>query len=500
MQNSDESLERLPGLIRKLVAEYLGDIDDPPYEQRLNELAVLIDPHYDDTWVNLSASTNAHSDRNLETIKSFLDEPRLKDQSIIALKACHAEATREAAQYPTKRQNAIASIPTDVWTSKILPNLDNSSVLALILSCKFFNNRSQQTVLRRKNRKLLVELVLANNTSEVQPLLAACATNDTIKNLIPDLLRPYHDCIREHSPFYVAAMDRNKPMFDLLVNRLPQQNHALYELVYLVISNQGKMQGKEWKFEVETFLKNNDPFLIFEPGPDGLSPLQIAAADKDIHMLLALLKQEFRANLEVNNELTLKEKWERCVPALLKDLPHEVQSTTLRQLQAVQANGWLIDAAPYTKAYSIFNKYMSDENWYAIGKLQRTMPLHARADIYSHGSNRREGAIPSYYERCGSRAIRFRDSDLFSYLSGLGTSFSLLRGAVAAGGCRLVGGLWAWGVGRKLARRVAKDSSALTRHFEVRTQQLDIIVNALELLQQKVNNINPVIQQSPSML
>lgn len=190
-----------------------------------------------------------------------------------------------------------------MWTSKILPNLDNTSVLALILSCKFFNNRSQQTVLRRKNRKLLVELVLANKTSEVQQLLDACATNDTIKNLIPDLLRPYPGCIREHSPFYVAAMDRNKPMFDLLVSRLPQQNHALYELVYLVISNQGEMQGEVWKFEVETFLKNNDPLLIFKPGPDGLSPLQIAAADKDkdIHMLLSLLNQKLRANLEVNN-------------------------------------------------------------------------------------------------------------------------------------------------------------------------------------------------------
>jgi len=130
--------------------------------------------------------------------------------------------------------------------------------------------------------------------------------------------------------------------------------------------------------------------------------LQIAAADKDIHMLLALLKpltnnpsklEELRTNLETNNEMTLKEKWEMCVRALLKDLPSEAQSTTLHQLQAVQENGWLIDEKPYLEAYnflaeiSFFRQLFTmdvENKMLAIEELQRTMPIYALADIYCH--------------------------------------------------------------------------------------------------------------------
>jgi len=272
MQNSDESLEWLPRLIRNLVAEYLGDIDDPLYESRLKKLTVLIYPRYVISTAIHAATSDSHSVFNFDQIKRELDNLSQKEICRQALKQCHAEATSRYQQYQTRQHNAIMSVPTDVWTSKILPNVHNRDLLSWAYSCRHFNSKSQPTLSLRKRRQELVKLVMNNKLKEVRDLLNQCVTNNTIKNrLVPDLLRPYQGCIGKHSPFYVAAMCRNWPAFHLLISMLPQQHLKLYDLVYLVISNQGKMQGAEWQFDVAAYLNEHDPYLIFEPGPDGLS-------------------------------------------------------------------------------------------------------------------------------------------------------------------------------------------------------------------------------------
>jgi len=69
--------------------------------------------------------------------------------------------------------------------------------------------------------------------------------------------------------------------------------------------------------------------LIFTPGIDGLSALQLAAAELDVHMVLALLLpftnnlDEVHAKLQAiaeRNDLTPEEQWQQHTSLLLKSI------------------------------------------------------------------------------------------------------------------------------------------------------------------------------------
>lgn len=502
MQNSDESLNWLPGLIRKLATEYLGRmINHQSYQERLDDLDTLI-INFDEL-INPDESVcpfrmnfqNIQRYARFNTLKVFMSEPPIRDASLKALKEFHMEATTALAEELMRLPNALKAIPTQVWTWKILPSLENRSLNAFAQSCKLFQNQSKHSFSRRYNRHLLAELIQKNMTSEVQDLLATCAPNDTIKTSItPELLLPYEGGIREHSPFYVAAMNRYKPMFDLLVSKLPQPNLKLHELLYLVISNEGNMHLRTWKFQAETFLNDNDPTLIFQPGPDGLSPFQIAAVDKDIHMLLTLLTvlkkiyPHSSGDFELIEEWNLEQNWQKRVWWLIEDCPISILNTLVNQLKAVGELGAyftesrrkapfnsLTEAKPYLRLYSDSTVFTLN----AIGKVQNLMPLHARADIFfhSHGSNQRENIVTlSYYKRCDSRFFRL-DHDLFLSFSELGGKV-LVRGSYPT--CRLIPDSCPESSFEPLKAHMKMDALAIDRFFEVRTKQLHDLYESLE--------------------
>jgi len=349
--------------------------------------------------------------------------------------------------------------------------------------------------------------------------------------------RPFN---REKSEVYQAAWHEDETKYNAVIEEARKTEAELKKyakvdkLQYLVITgfaNKDSSKAKE-HLQAETFIREHIEKLgtahlklaseiIFRAGNMGPSALQLAAAELDIHMVLALLlpftnnPDEVRADQQKiadRNDLTPQEQWQQRTSILLKALPENIRKTALEQLKTVKEKNWMVKGEAIKKAYEdciakitnalllggynalLLGGYdykvrivkdawkLADIAWRFIGECQTKLSRALLLDCYFN-PQRSNKVCPHFYEAQLPRVFKFWNDDLLfpDLIKKLGRGIDSAEGfgiyrswlgevwAAWAGGWRDGGGL---GV---------EDLNAVTHAFEVKPAQLDWIIDQLTL-------------------
>ncbi len=301
---------------------------------------------------------------------------------------------------------------------------------------------------------------------------------------------------RKYSPTYAVAWTGDKKSYQLLANKLYPHTPELNALAFLVITgleNKGienariHLQAEEYIHHITNVKPELFHNLIITPSVDGLSTLQLAAAEEDTEMLLALLRPytndptsvaKRQAEINSNDDLTPKEKWKQQMRVVLNNLSDYIRIAAAKQLVAVKNNHWIVDIKPLMKAYA-------DKDWRLIGKHQGHLSRAFLADAFFHPDRSNnpcphfsEARLPREFRPLNNRPLFFSTyksaASIFTIYyreySKLGSEFFI---------CRLDGDRAQYAEFRA-GRDVGCDLASVVHLREVRSQQLDAIIFELE--------------------